>query len=140
MMATTIPYGTERLIWRNSIRKGIFHRHTVEIEQFSTECVEILNEEQHTRTTLNWSDCHNILVMNQHRIGTSNYYGYGTGRYIRTYGGMSFHNSQQIGDLCFLERLGNIAIIFKAIADPYGVYKLAKTELDNNIRIRRMGH
>ena len=36
-----------------------------------------------------------------------------------------------------MDRLGNIAITFKQIADPYGVYKLAKAELDNNIRIRR---
>jgi hypothetical protein len=39
----------------------------------------------------------------------------------------------------FMDGLGNIAITFKQIADPYGVYKLAKAELDNNLRIRRMG-
>jgi hypothetical protein len=135
----TITQPNERIIWRDSIRKGIRHRHTTEIQQITTECAEILNEEVHTRQVLNFSDCHNILVMNQHRQGTGNNYGMSTDHYVRNYYGISNHTSQTIGDLCFMDRLGNIAITFKQIADPYGVYKLAKAELDNNLRIRRMG-
>jgi hypothetical protein len=126
---TLQPY--EKVIWRNSIRKGIWHRHTAEIQQISSENAEILNEENPTRQVLNWSDCHNIIVMNQHRQGTGNYYGISTGHYVRNYYGFSYHNSQTIGDLCFLDRLGNIAIVVRQIADPYGVLKLAKAELDN---------
>jgi hypothetical protein len=46
---TNMLQSDERVIWRNSIRRGFWHRHTIEIQQLTTECVEILDEENHTR-------------------------------------------------------------------------------------------
>ena len=117
------------IIWRNSISKGIFHRHTVEIEQITTEDIELIDEVNHYVTRIPWSEISSVIVMNQHNIGYSNYYGYGVGRYMRNYSGISFHNSNAVGDVAFLDKSGTPRIVFKNIADPHGVQALARAQI-----------
>jgi len=60
--------GMNSIAWPNSISKGIFHRHTVEIEQLTNEGVELIDELIRVTTRIPWSEISNVVVLNSHRL------------------------------------------------------------------------
>jgi hypothetical protein len=125
----TQPINQENILWRNSIRKGLWHRHTSEIEQISDQYVEIIFEDKHQIARMALREISAVYIMNSHTQGVSNYYGYGTGgHYSRVYGGTSHSNSLHVGDLVFESQTGQ-RIIFCQIQDPTGVKNLVTAEM-----------
>jgi ribosomal protein L37E len=66
--------------------------------------------------------------MNQHRASESQHTGYYSGMYYSRFGyGSGSSTSKTVGDVVFLYQ-GRPAIVFRQIADPYGIARLAKAE------------
>lgn len=120
---------TTNILWRNSIRKGFWHPHTVEIQQLTNQNVELMDEDRNPTTRIPWSQISNVVVLNSHNVGMSDYYGFGVGHYMRSYGEVSFHNSNNIGDVAFLDKSGAVRVMFKQIMDPMGVKQLATSQM-----------
>jgi hypothetical protein len=68
----------EQIIWRNTIRKGIFHHYTVEIQQLSNQSVELIDEIKHITTRIPWSQISDVVVMNQRSVGSGYHQTIGT--------------------------------------------------------------
>lgn len=103
---------TEQVIWRNDVMTGIIRRKVVEVQIITNQRVLLGNQ------SVALTDLDEIVVMNQHRESErSGFYGRGAG-----YGTSS---GKTIGDLVFMYRAQPV-IIFRQIADPSGVCRLAK--------------
>jgi hypothetical protein len=118
----------ETILWRNSIRKGFWHRHTVKILELTTDRIVIIDDEKHTTTRVPWSKIDNVIVMNQHSTGTGYHYTVGTGHYVRNYAGINTWNGYTVGEVCFIGG-GVMKVIFKGLGDPHGVANLAKSQI-----------
>lgn len=119
--------GQEHTIWRNDVMTGIFNRRVVE-----TQVITNLRVLQNDSRAIALSDLDDIVVMNQHR--ESQFQGqrysfrgtglsYGTGR----------GSGKTVGDVAFIYQ-GQPSIIFRNIADPSGVARLAKAARRSMIR------
>lgn len=127
-MVTSPITTTATIIWRNSIRQGIFHHQTIEIQQITTVDVELIDEIHHNTYRIPLSEIAEVFIMNQHSLGVSNYYGYGVGHGVRIYGGMSHSDSNQVGDVVILAKNG-FRITFAQIAAPSGVVAMIKAQM-----------
>ena len=116
-----VDFGPEREIWRNEVMTGIIHRHVAEVQVITNQRI-ILND----RTIL-LKDLDEVIVMNQHRESQGQSMRYQVRGFSTSYGtGRS--SGKTIGDVVFMYQ-GQTGIIFRQIADPYGVAKLALSSL-----------
>jgi hypothetical protein len=110
----------EKTIWHNEITKGIFKKQVVDTQGITNYRVI------HNNSQILLKDVDDIVVMNQHRVSQSSYMGTSTGRYARFGYGSSTSKGISVGDVVFMYQ-GRPYIIFKQIADPNGVVRLAKS-------------
>ena len=73
-----------------------------------------------------WGNITDVIVMNQHSMGSGMHMTVASSRYTRQYLGYNTFGSQQIGDVMFMSG-GAPVIIYRSIADPHGVAQLAKS-------------
>jgi ribosomal protein L40E len=108
-----VNLGPENPIWKNDVMTGIINRKVVET-QIITNYRVIQNQ-----TAVSLTDLDDVIVMNSHRVSESQRMGY----YRMSYG---TSKGKTVGDVMFIYR-GQPVIIFRQIADPTGVSRLAKT-------------
>jgi PsbP-like protein len=114
--------GDEVTLWHNEITRGIFHKKVVETQEITTYRVV------QNKTQILLRDLDDIIIMNQHRVSESQHTGYYSGMYYSRFGyGSGNSTSRTVGDVVFLYQ-GRPAIVFRQIADPYGIARLAKAE------------
>jgi len=109
--------GLEQVIWKNDVMTGIINRKIVET-QIITNYRVIQNQ-----TSISLADLDDIIVMNSHRESQSQRTGYYVRGFITSHG---TGRGKTIGDVVFMHR-GQPIVIFRQIADPTGVCRLAKT-------------
>ena len=111
-------FGPETVIWKNEVMTGIFNRKVVEVQIITN--LRVLQNDR----AIALSELDDIIVMNQHR--ESQFQG---GRYYVRGSGMSYgtgrSTGKSVGDVAFIYQ-GQPNIVFKKIADPSGVVRLAK--------------
>jgi hypothetical protein len=116
----------EVILWKNITTKGFFHKRVVTALELTNFNV-IIND---TRVPL--SEIDNVIVMNQHSVSHGTHYTIGVGgRYTRTYMGFSNSNSNQIGDVMFMQN-GTPRMTFLGVYDPHGLANLANYEIKQN--------
>lgn len=115
----SVSLGSEQVIWKNNVMTGIIHRKVAE-----TQIITNLRVLQNDRA-VSLADLDDIVVMNSHRESQSQ----GQRYYVRGFGasyGTGRSTGKTIGDVVFMYR-GQPVIVFKQIADPSGICRLAKT-------------
>ena len=109
----------EVILWKNIGPKGFFRKRIVSALELTNFNVIINN----TRVAL--SDIDNVIVVNQHSYSTGNHYTIAVGSYYtRSYMGFSHSNSNQIGDVLFMQN-GVPRMSFLGVSDPHGLANLS---------------
>ena len=109
--------GPEHIIWKNDITTGIINKRIIETQVITNYKV------MQNQTSISLKDLDDIIVMNSHRESQSQRSGYHARGFGTSYG---TGRGTTVGDVVFMYS-GRPVAIFRQIADPNGVCRLAKT-------------
>jgi hypothetical protein len=119
---------TTTILWRSDSKQGIIHRKIVQ-SLIITDRAVIIQKGRMPDAILPIDEIGEVAVMDQHRIGHSNFniYGIGGSRRFRYYSGTVNQRSQNVGNVIFLDRNKNARQVWNNISDPESIRRLIKS-------------
>jgi hypothetical protein len=128
MVTSTTTGPAPSILFHKIYKQGFLHRHISSEVTITNQRVILTNYNNRKPTTYNYllSDCSDILVAGQKRVGTGTHYGMSYGYGMRGNYGISNWQSTNIGSLIFFVQ-GAPAITLNGLEDPQGVCRMAKS-------------
>jgi hypothetical protein len=116
------------VLWSSDSKQGIIRKKIVQ-SLIITDKAVIIQKLNMPDAILPIDEIGDVVIIDQHRIGHSNFnmYGFGGSRRFRYVTGSSNQRSQNVGNVIFLDRNKNARQVWNNISDPQSIQRLIKS-------------